>query len=145
MRMPSDGSRPLMTSQNASLVATPTPSGVGQATSAGSCFGGGSGAAAGRLGAGLRACAATDTAEAASIAATTAILPIRPAPLIRRLVLAHAGEVRRGDVPSSRNRRAQLDQFEELHPRPRVVAKDPQHRARHAERVLFFDAAHGHA
>src|SRR5215510_11993904 len=102
MRMPSDGSRPLMTSQNASLVATPTPSGVGQTTSAGSCFGGGSGAAAGRLGAGFRACAATDNVEAASITAIAAILPILFVPPIRCLVLAHAREVRRGDVPSGR-------------------------------------------
>src|SRR5262245_23159551 len=67
MITPSDGSLLLITSQNATLVLMPMPSGVGQIMSASSVLGA-TGAGAGRLaaGAGFRVCAAT---VAASVAA----------------------------------------------------------------------------
>ena len=40
---------------------------------------------------------------------------------------------------------AELDELEELHARPRIVAERAEHGARHGEGVLLLDAAHRHA
>ena len=61
------------------------------------------------------------------------------------MTLASIIDTRRHGLCRRAKRRAKLDELEELHARPRVVAETAQHRARHAERVLLFHAAHRHA
>src|SRR5437867_124694 len=63
---PAAGSRPVLISQNAAFVFTPTPSGVGHVISGASFFSGTGGGAAG-LRCGLRVCANTGAAIAAAM------------------------------------------------------------------------------
>ena len=65
MRMPAAGSRPVITSQKASFVVTPTPSGVGHVSLGELCSGAatGGGGAGRACGAGSRVCAEQDRSQ----------------------------------------------------------------------------------
>src|SRR5688572_10631668 len=110
--MPWAGSRPIGTSQNVRFDCTPSPSTYGQVICAGSTRSGV--CAAGRAGVRRRVWAAAPAS--AATAATIKTTARRPALLIDA---CHRGLRHRGHAG-----RTVLDQLEELHPRPGVVAKD---------------------
>src|SRR5204862_7884907 len=133
--------------------------------------GAGAGAAAGFrvCGAGLLVvCAAGSTVAIASRAANTFPLAVGPHPqrvltVMPRLgyelgprlgmaagatffsIIADACIAGRDALAKSRNGASQLDQLEELHPRPRVRSECAEHGAGDGERILFLDTAHRHA
>src|SRR5581483_2056097 len=134
MRMPAAGSRPVITSQKLAFVATPMPSGEGHTISGAACWSGGGATGARRA---ARACSPAAGAAASASATPTA------GPAARRTSVLRAGQA--GRFPEGHGTDAHLDEIEELHAGARVVAKGPQHRARHGDRVLLLDAAHRHA
>src|SRR5579871_2686639 len=119
--MPADGSRLLITSQNATFVLMPMPSGVGQIMSASSVLGGTAAGGAGFFAGvtGFRAVCVCASTGVASVNVTST----SPADAQRSItsVLAHAGQAGRGGLADRRRAAPQLDQLEELHPGARLI------------------------